>query len=208
MQFRVIAATSLDRSVTPLKMALPAIVPLGASAAIRQLSLNEEGSATVKVITDASGNVVFDCAGELFGPKAAKLGTLEMGMPMPMMWMDNITENPAPGSIETWEIYNFTEDGHPIHLHLVQFQVVNREDLVLDEEGMPVMPVQLTGMTSPPHAWETGFKDTIIALPGQVTRVRAQFDRPGLYVWHCHILEHEDNEMMRPYAVGPIKTPK
>ena len=56
----------------------------------------------------------------------------------------------------------------------------------------------------PPEAWETGWKDTVIANPGQITRLIAKFDLPGLYVWHCHILEHEDNEMMRPYYVGDM----
>ena len=55
----------------------------------------------------------------------------------------------------------------------------------------------------PPESWETGRKDTVIAYPGEMTRVKALFDRPGLFVWHCHILEHEDNEMMRPYRIGP-----
>jgi spore coat protein A len=54
---------------------------------------------------------------------------------------------------------------------------------------------------TPPESWETGFKDTVTAYPGQVTRVRAQFNTPGQFVWHCHIVEHEDNEMMRPYVV-------
>jgi FtsP/CotA-like multicopper oxidase with cupredoxin domain len=56
----------------------------------------------------------------------------------------------------------------------------------------------------PPEPWETGYKDTVIAYPEQVTRVRAQFGEPGRYVWHCHIVEHEDNEMMRPYRIGPV----
>jgi FtsP/CotA-like multicopper oxidase with cupredoxin domain len=55
--------------------------------------------------------------------------------------------------------------------------------------------------------WETGFKDTVISYPGEVTRVRGRFDVGGLFVWHCHIVEHEDNEMMRPYAIGPIPSP-
>ena len=59
----------------------------------------------------------------------------------------------------------------------------------------------------PPEVWETGFKDTVIAYPGEVTRVRGRFDVEGLFVWHCHIVEHEDNEMMRPYAIGPIPLP-
>ncbi|MBB5347825.1 multicopper oxidase domain-containing protein [Desulfoprunum benzoelyticum] len=58
-------------------------------------------------------------------------------------------------------------------------------------------------MLIPPEPWETGFKDTVVAYPGQVTRIRAQFNNPGQFVWHCHIVEHEDNEMMRPYRIGP-----
>jgi FtsP/CotA-like multicopper oxidase with cupredoxin domain len=80
-------------------------------------------------------------------------------------------------------------DAHPIHIHLVQFQVVDRQPF--------------GGVARPPEAWETGFKDTVIAYPDEITRVQATFDYPGLYVWHCHIVEHEDNEMMRPYRVGP-----
>ena len=59
------------------------------------------------------------------------------------------------------------------------------------------------GPARPPERWETGFKDTVIAYPREITRVKATFDLAGLYVWHCHIVEHEDNEMMRPYRVGP-----
>ena len=54
-----------------------------------------------------------------------------------------------------------------------------------------------------PELWETGLKDTVIAYPGEITRVKATFDLPGRFVWHCHIVEHEDNEMMRPFRVGP-----
>jgi FtsP/CotA-like multicopper oxidase with cupredoxin domain len=84
--------------------------------------------------------------------------------------------------------------------------VVNREGLVLDAEGEVEQPIQLDGMITQPEAWETGFKDTVTAYPGQVTRVRAQFNTPGQYVWHCHIVEHEDNEMMRPFRIGPVQT--
>jgi FtsP/CotA-like multicopper oxidase with cupredoxin domain len=101
-----------------------------------------------------------------------------------------------------WEIYNFTADAHPIHIHLIQFKVVDREGLDTDEEGVALQPAVLLGNSRGPESWETGFKDTVIAYPGEVTRVKAQFDLEGLFVWHCHILEHEDNEMMRPYCVG------
>ena len=56
-----------------------------------------------------------------------------------------------------------------------------------------------------PQSWETGFKDTVVALPGEITRLQATFDIPGRYVWHCHIVDHEDNEMMRPYRNGPLQ---
>ncbi len=110
--------------------------------------------------------------------------------------MDTITEDPGVGVTEMWEIYNFTGDAHPIHLHLVEFQVVNRE-VFDDDAGIP-------GTIRPPELWETGFKDTVVAYPGEITRVVATFDMAGLYVWHCHIVDHEDNEMMRPYHVGPV----
>jgi spore coat protein A len=104
-----------------------------------------------------------------------------------------VTENPALMDIEIWDIYNFTVDGHPIHLHLVRFEVESRRLI-----GAPAPAVGVGRQPS-----ETGFKDTVIALPGEITRIKAKFDIAGLYVWHCHIVEHEDNEMMRPYFVGP-----
>jgi FtsP/CotA-like multicopper oxidase with cupredoxin domain len=66
-----------------------------------------------------------------------------------------------------------------------------------------VQPLQLVGNPRPPEAWESGFKDTVTSYPGEVTRIKAQFKNPGQFVWHCHIVEHEDNEMMRPYRIGP-----
>jgi FtsP/CotA-like multicopper oxidase with cupredoxin domain len=68
---------------------------------------------------------------------------------------------------------------------------------------MAIAPAQLVGDPRPPEAWESGFKDTVTAYPGEVTRIRARFDTPGQFVWHCHIVSHEDNEMMRPYRIGP-----
>ena len=202
MEFRVIAAARPDPTTPPEQLVLPRLPVLPAATATRQVSLNEEVSQTVFVTEDDDGNLVFDdTSTEPFGPTAAKLGTVDLvsmpGMPMgmPMMWMDDITENPACGATEVWEIYNFTMDAHPIHVHLVMFQVINRE-------GMPMMP--MAGMVRGPEAWESGYKDTVIAYPGEITRIKAKFDLPGRYVWHCHIIEHEDNEMMRSYYVGPM----
>jgi FtsP/CotA-like multicopper oxidase with cupredoxin domain len=105
--------------------------------------------------------------------------------------MINVTENPTLGDTEDWEIYNFTADAHPIHLHLVRFEVLGRT--LFDGSPSP---------NGNPQPWETGFKDTVLAYPGEITTIRARFDIVGLYVWHCHIVEHEDNEMMRPYVVS------
>ena len=81
---------------------------------------------------------------------------------------------------------------------------VNRQDIFVNEATQEVQVVP-GSLPIPPESWETGFKDTVIAYPGQVTRIRAQFNTPGQFVWHCHIVEHEDNEMMRPYRIGPVQ---
>src|SRR5512132_1580886 len=91
-----------------------------------------------------------------------------------------------------------------MHIHEVAFQVVNRQDLAVEGEEV-VQPVQLVGDPTPPESWENGWKDTVIAYPGQVTRLRLKFVNPGQFVWHCHTVEHADNEMMRPYRSGPVQ---
>ncbi len=200
MKFVVGPVLSPDPTLPADGLTLPAIIPLGPATNVRQVSLNEEDSSTVRVTTDVNGNVILDCdTGVPFGPKAALLGTVmfdTMGVPMgmPMIWADAITENPAVGATEIWEIYNFTMDAHPIHIHLVQFQVVDRQPFDMMTGAL--------GVSRLPEVWEMGFKDTVIAYPGEITRVISRFDYAGLYVWHCHIVEHEDNEMMRPYRVG------
>ena len=115
-------------------------------------------------------------------------------------WSEAVTEAPAVGTTELWEIYNTTADAHPIHVHDVHFQVVERGPVVIDEEAQTVLPA---GSARQPEPSERGWKDTVIAYPGEVTRIRMRFGQPGQFVWHCHIVEHEDNEMMRPMRVGP-----
>ena len=192
MEFRVMPGTPSDPSVPPDQLNLPTVSPLPATTYTRQLSLNEEESATVKVISRPSGVIALACgdpAAAPFGPTAAKLGGLNPdGTGMPLAWDNPITENPRLNATEVWEFHNFTEDAHPMHVHMVQFQVLNRQPF----GGLPYGP----------ENWENGFKDTVIAYPGEITRIKARFDIAGLFVWHCHIVEHEDNEMMRPYAVG------
>jgi len=77
----------------------------------------------------------------------------------------------------------------------VKFKVVNRE-------AFDPLTGALSGVVEPAKKNEAGWKDTVISYPGQVTRLNATFDTAGLYVWHCHIVEHEDNEMMVPFCVG------
>jgi FtsP/CotA-like multicopper oxidase with cupredoxin domain len=187
LQFRVGPAATNDLTTPPRNLVLPTPAPLPAPQRTRALALVEEMSM------------------DWDGPAAAMLGTLDAGGNAEhRMWADPVTENPGVGDTEVWEFYNVTADAHPMHVHEVVFEVVNRETLVLDSEtGEPVQPVQLSGDRRGPEPWETGFKDTVIAYPGEVTRVKAQFDSPGQFVWHCHIVEHEDNEMMRPYRIGP-----
>jgi spore coat protein A len=132
-----------------------------------------------------------------------------------LVFNDPITENPGVGDTEIWEFYNTTGDAHPIHMHLVDFRVIDRQKFngtivpktnsdgslggVLDEAS-----IRLLGHGRLPRQEELGKKDTAKMFPGEVTRVIAKFTRPGEYLFHCHILSHEDHEMMRPYFVGPI----
>jgi FtsP/CotA-like multicopper oxidase with cupredoxin domain len=176
MQFRVMPRLPgfADASTPVDELVLPAFTPLGEATTTRQVSLNEADSEVLPEV----------------GPSAAFLGTVGAdGTGEPLRWMDPPTENVVLGTTEVWEMHNFTEDAHPIHIHEVQFQVVGR------------VPLE-DGGTRGPESWESGYKDTVIAYPGEITRVKATFDRPGRFVWHCHIVDHEDNEMMRPYAIG------
>jgi FtsP/CotA-like multicopper oxidase with cupredoxin domain len=233
MQFVVNRASgdtgSTDGTTTaPENLVLNAEGSLDEATVTRQVSLNELESHVVCVLADEETEEYLvpikqvDCESEPpegtevvpFGPTEALLGTVdgeyEDAEGVPLKWTATgigsekivnvpagpvsvwVTENPAVGAIEEWDIYNFTADAHPIHLHLVRFAVVGRT--LLDGSSPSLASIQ---------PWETGLKDTVIAYPGEITTVKAKFDLAGLYVWHCHIVEHEDNEMMRPYFVGP-----
>jgi len=177
-----------------------------------------------------------------------------------MMQDTYATELPQVGATEQWEIINLTADAHPIHLHLVQFQLINRQPFQTAKYdgawsklfpggvftpgygppnnyqtpntdgaigGNPAVTPFLQGKPMPANANEAGWKDTLVMRPGEVTRIMvrwAPIDKPAAgagapspginmyafdptagpgYVWHCHILDHEDNEMMRPYKPQP-----
>lgn len=117
------------------------------------------------------------------------------------MWMDPVTETPKLGATEIWSFINTTNNTHPIHLHLIQYQVLDRQPFDLERYNQDGM-ILYTGPPAAPAPNERGWKDTIASPGGQITRVIAKFGPfTGDYVWHCHILEHEDYDMMRPLRV-------
>jgi spore coat protein A len=136
---------------------------------------------------------------EKMSPKGESMAMLLNNTP----WHMPVTENPVLDSTEIWTFLNTTDDTHPIHLHLVRFQILDRrrfEPFLYHARG----EVRYTGPVMPPAPEEAGWKDTVRAEAKTVTRIIVQFSGyVGRYVWHCHVLEHEDNEMMRPYDVIP-----
>jgi spore coat protein A len=115
---------------------------------------------------------------------------------------DPVTEVVKLGSIEKWRFINSTKDAHPMHLHLVQFQILERQGF--NPASLPNGPLELVGAPRPPAANEAGWKDTAVVNPREVLTIVVRFEGyTGRYVFHCHMLEHEDNDMMRPYEVVP-----
>jgi len=134
---------------------------------------------------------------------------LQFGRP----YIDDVTENPSAGDYEIWEIANLTADTHPIHFHLVNVQILWRQKLNVRRY---VGTAAYQGTRLGPDANELGWKETVRMNPAQVTSVLMKFDLPATpfavpesprtggneYVWHCHILEHEEHDMMRPLVVS------
>jgi spore coat protein A len=174
MEFRVASGKAQDESVLP-KLLRP--VPRTAeSSAVR----------TRRLTLEEVDNVLAEPVTHLLDGKR---------------WHDPISERPVLGTTEIWEFLNLTDDSHPIHLHLVRFQILDRRTI---EVAAYVYGKKLryTGPAVPPDPNEAGWKDTVRAAPASSTRIIVHFEGyTGRYVWHCHILEHEDNEMMRPYEV-------
>jgi spore coat protein A len=187
MQFRVAQrASGKDTSSLPKK--LPAFRRLNPNSAVnsRTLHINHQ--------LDQNGKLKII----LMGPSFAGLE-----------FSDPVTEFPRNRSTEIWTFVNGVTPGtHPLHLHLVQFQVLDRQDFDVTLYRAPATQgqISLMGDPIPPDPNEMGWKDTVRANPGQVTRIIVRFDalpddRIRKFMWHCHILEHEDNSMMRPYQL-------
>jgi spore coat protein A len=174
MQFRDTRQKSHDSSRLP--QTLRPITRIGESSAIRtrNLTLNEY---------DASD------------------GSMMLLLLNGTYWHQPITEKPIINTTEIWNLINLTDDNHPIHLHLVRFQVLDRRAIEPFEYGR-TGKLHYLGPAIPPNPNEMGWKDTVSATPKAVTRIIVHFEGyKGRYVWHCHNLEHEDKEMMRPYDV-------
>ena len=243
-------------AVLPLDAAVPDVSPTGinfgpvvpAPTRVRKVALFEGKDefgrlqpllGTAEPATDYAGNPVNWPEAEEYS-YVGLVGQMEGSI----AWHSPTTENPALGSTEEWEIWNMTGDAHPVHLHLVHFEILGRSEIQwdsnTDEDGfiedgsdpagdgtylVPQPTVQHNSVAGDSSTYGQGFrivnptdgalvpqpaeyvenapKDMVTALPGQVTRIKATFDKPGRYVWHCHILSHEDHEMMRVMYVGP-----
>ncbi len=116
-------------------------------------------------------------------------------------WHEPVTETPKLDSTEIWEFVNLTEDTHPMHIHLVRFQILDRRTFDPFEYLMH-KNLRFRAPAEPPAPNELGWKDTVQCPAGMITRVILRFEGyPGKYLYHCHILEHESNDMMRPFEV-------
>ncbi|GAB3790067.1 multicopper oxidase family protein [Virgibacillus kimchii] len=135
--------------------------------------------------------------------------TDEFGRPVLILnnkkWHDPVTENPRLGATEIWAFTNVTAFSHPIHIHLIQFQVLDHQPFDLERYNLDGK-INFTGPPQAPAPNHRGLKDTIEVPAATITRVIAKFaPYAGEFVWHCHILEHEDYDMMRPYLVKKDK---
>jgi spore coat protein A len=207
--------------------------PAPLAASFVRLASDENGDGIADAATSIRNLGLFETA-ESFGRVTPMLGKAESGTITandedvsanfgPLSYNASATERPTLGSTEQWNIFNFTADTHPLHLHLVQYQVVEKREILFRDEDENGLPDDTTGDglisygsgPTPDYSsadiWigeliplrpeETGWQDTVHIDPGTMASIVATFDLPGLYVWHCHILSHEDNEMMRPIIV-------
>jgi spore coat protein A, manganese oxidase len=176
IQFRVAASAVSDSSTVPAELRPVPRIPESAATLTRRLTLDEN-----------------------LNPVAESMGMLLNKTP----WHAPITEKPVLNTTEIWELVNLTDDVHPIHLHMVRFQILDRRRFDAFDY-ITANKLRFISEPMPPEDNEMGWKDTVRVNSNTVTRIIVPFTGyPGRYVWHCHILEHEDNEMMRPYEILP-----
>jgi bilirubin oxidase len=179
MKFKVVPLKSPDRTLPPDQLPLPARRNLGTPTETHRVSMNvlENQFAAGQQKRFQMGRVDADGTNHL------------------ELWSDPISQIVTFGKTAMWEVWNFAGvgGGHAFHIHLIEFQVTEREDL--DAGGKP------TGVKHAPSPWETGEKDTVFAPRGQITRFIAPFDLRSRYIYHCHFVDHEDHEMMRFWRV-------
>jgi spore coat protein A, manganese oxidase len=188
------ALQGTDTTTPAADLRLPALAALPAPSVTRVQHLSE----TLDPITDAPINLNVEDAPYLDE----------------QTHLPDVTTRPAANAVEDWLLVNTTADTHPIHLHLVTFEVIDRRPFDVAAYDPKTQAITYTGPAVPAPPNENGRKDTVQAHPGQVTRIRARFELPDegtiqlppgvsnpQYVWHCHILEHEENDMMRAFEV-------
>jgi spore coat protein A len=188
VQFRVASTPAQDKSVLPSKLRALPRTPVSAAVKTRILTLNEYQD--LPVVGKPT------CSKQPDSKPPRMLMLLNA-----LRWLEPVTEKPTLGDVEIWGLLNLTEDTHPIHLHLVRFQILDRQPFDVDEY-LTHGTLKLGGKQVPPAADEAGWKDTVRADPGILTRIIIRFEGfVGRYVWHCHLLEHAANEMMRPFEI-------
>ena len=173
MQFRVIASNASDTSDLPTELrTVPELDPADA----------------VK-----TRNLTLDLTKDDYGRPKFLLNKAK--------WMDPITEKPKLNTTEIWNFVNMTPNGHPMHVHLVTFGVLSRRlfDVEHYRQTGEILYLSPPEKMLPPN--ENGMRDMVRVPAGTVVQIIAHFDVPGRFVWHCHFLDHEDHEMMRPYEV-------
>jgi len=185
-------------------------------AAIRSYGGNTNPVTRTRRVALFEGNDEFGRLQPLLGTAEPTIDAAGDTVSGAIAWHSPTTETPNNGDTEIWEIYNATGDAHPVHLHLVHFEILDRREFTADLIEQPVFQHNGTegvgfrlenivlGAPVPAASEyvENAPKDMVTALPEQVTRIKVTFDKPGRYVWHCHILSHEDHEMMRVLQVG------
>jgi spore coat protein A len=197
-----------DGVVMQFRVVLPLTRPTLAAPPARWNPKDPASAGTVRRVLLYEGVDQFGRIQPLLG---AVTGSGPAFLAVPKVWDEPITESPVSGHNEIWEIFNTTTDSHPIHIHEVLFKILDRQPIAFDPKLMagicnmplPNFPITVTGAPVAATGYETGFKDTALNPPGMVTRYAVDFSHAtsGRFVWHCHILEHEDHEMMRPYDV-------